>query len=131
MRWSFDSREISKVSSVRHHLIEYLKSCCHAASDFQAAALIYGELVANAVQHAGGTINIELTWNEGAAALHVHDDGPHFKIEDFKPPDDPFAENGRGLFIVRSLAEALHVSPISGDGKTVTALLSLRCEPGR
>jgi anti-sigma regulatory factor (Ser/Thr protein kinase) len=70
-----------------------------------AAALMLGEVVANAVLHggagAGREVRIDVDVNRRAMTFSVHDPGPGFIPA---PPDRPLPEGGLGLVIVDRLA---------------------------
>jgi anti-sigma regulatory factor (Ser/Thr protein kinase) len=97
----------------------------NGTGDFDAAELVYGELVGNAVRHAPGCIVVRLLWDDDAPTLTVHDNGEPFRVDPALPAD-PFAEGGRGLFIVRALALDLRVEDVAGDGTQVLARLPVR-----
>ena len=90
--------------------------------DFDAAELICGELIGNAVRHAPGRITVQLDWRDDTPSLTVHDQGASF-VEAATLPDDPMAESGRGLYIVKQLACDLHIYDVAADGSKVTAVL--------
>ena len=94
------------VPAARRHVRDALGS--HGLSEYaQDAAIITSELVANAVQHAGGngaaTIGVTLTCAENPAAVTilVSDSSPQGPIRRETPTD---GEQGRGLQIVEALS---------------------------
>ncbi|MDQ2991565.1 MAG: ATP-binding protein [Candidatus Eremiobacteraeota bacterium] len=114
MHWRYESRDAHGAYDVRSELIAHLQARATDDSDIDAAALVFGELVANVVRHAPGPISIALEWDVGIAVLRVRDSGPGFDWRAVETPE-PLAESGRGLFIVRALARHVQVR---------------RCEPG-
>ncbi len=114
MHWRYESRDAHGAYDVRSDLIAHLQARATDDSDLDAAALVFGELVANVVRHAPGPIRIALEWHAGIAVLRVRDNGPGFDWRTVEAPE-PLAESGRGLFIIRTLAEHVRV---------------VRCEPG-
>lgn len=108
MLWTFESRDAHGAYDARSDLIAHLRARATDDSDIDAAALVFGELVGNVVRHAPGPISIALEWHAGIAVLRVRDSGPGFDWRDVGPPE-PLAESGRGLFIVRALAQHLRV----------------------
>jgi len=108
MHWRFESRDAHGAYRARRDLIAHLRDRATDDSDIDAAALVYGELVGNVVRHAPGPIAVALEWHAGIAVLKVRDHGPGFDIRSVAAPD-PLAESGRGLFIVRSIAQFLRV----------------------
>lgn len=87
------------------------------------AALVVTELVANAVRHAGGPIQLQLALGEYFLHLAVRDgsaDPPRQML-----PDLENVNGGRGLLLVDAVSAAWGSSPTE-DGKTVWAALRLR-----
>jgi len=82
--------------------------------------MVFGELVGNAVRHAPGVVDVELTWDDPSTPiLHVVDDGPGFASRSGLPNDD--AESGRGLFLVECLTRAFSVTRESVRGACATS----------
>ncbi len=61
---------------------------------------------------------IASTDGDGVATLVVEDTGAGFT--DSGKPFDPFAETGRGLGLVRAVADAVKIEPIVRGGTRVT-----------
>lgn len=120
VEWAFDSSSEVDAHRLRREFMELLRK--NGTGDFDAAELIYGELIGNAVRHAPGRITVRLDWRDDAPSLTVHDQGASF-ADVATLPDDPMAESGRGLYIVKQLACDLHIDDIAADGSTVTAVL--------
>lgn len=78
------------------------------------------ELVTNAVKHAPGACELEITIDEGQIAVSVHDTGIELPVE--RVPDITGA-GGFGLVMLRRLAGAVHTSMRAG-GKTVSVVLA-------
>jgi signal transduction histidine kinase len=94
------------------------------ASAVDAAELIYGELVGNAVRHAPGPVEVRLEVNNGdAPVLTVRDHGPGLPEHPWTPRRDPYAESGRGLGIVELLARDIAVGHPRDGGTTIRAVL--------
>jgi anti-sigma regulatory factor (Ser/Thr protein kinase) len=85
------------------------------------AAVIIGELAANAIQHAGSAFEVRLSRAARAITLEVTDAGPLLSRED---PANEFDSGAGGLLIVETLADRWGTRR-SGDGKTVWAELWL------
>lgn len=90
------------------------------------AVLVAHELSSNAVRHGGGTGRLRL-WRTGVDLhIRVHDSGgglPDPAQAGMTRPS-PSVPGGRGLWIVRHLAAAMHIEQ-APDGMTITATLSL------
>ncbi|MGA7356543.1 MAG: ATP-binding protein, partial [Candidatus Cybelea sp.] len=88
-----------------------------------AAELVFGELLGNVARYAPGPIEIIFDWGEGAPVLHVLDRGPGFKLAP-KLPSDLLSEQGRGLYLVWSLAEDFNVTERYDGGSHARAVLN-------
>ena len=76
-----------------------------------ALALVFAELLQNALEHGGSSIRVELARRDGDVVLAIADDGPGVR-------DDVAA--GTGLSIVRALVrdELRGTLALTGDGGT-------------
>jgi len=129
-RWVFESNDPLDACKHRTEFVAYLKHVATADSDFDAAELVYGELIGNVVRHARGHIKVVLEWHEGLAELCVADHGAGFKRsfvmpESGAPIDRGMQENGRGLSIVRQLSTDVRVD-CDREGCEVRAVLPVR-----
>jgi anti-sigma regulatory factor (Ser/Thr protein kinase) len=94
-------------------------------ADYVGPELIFGELLANVVQHAPGEITVCVHWPKGdVPVLTVYDRGPGFQLIP-QLPADPFADAGRGLFLVKTLGDDLRVYRHRGGGMCVRVRLRL------
>lgn len=90
--------------------------------------LIVSELFSNAVEHGDNTtVRVGVTQSDDFAAVSVRSDGSSHGV---RPPDDwrvpdPEAITGRGLGIVREIADDVTVER-DGDIVTITARCALR-----
>jgi anti-sigma regulatory factor (Ser/Thr protein kinase) len=87
------------------------------------AALVLSELVANAVRHGAGPIEVTLSQRPGALRIAVSDAGPATEITAMNP--GPTTSGGRGLAIVEHFACAWGVRVLPEGGKTVWAALPI------
>ena len=81
------------------------------------------ELVANAVQHAGGDLRLTVTRGQRFLHLSLRDGSPVVPVT--RLPDPYRGEGGRGMILIDALATAWGSTPTS-DGKVVWATLRLR-----
>ncbi len=101
-----------------------LTSIAEPPSDVDAAELIYGELVANTVRYANGTVEVQLELvDKQPPVLVVRDYGPGLRCRPWSARRDPFAESGRGLGIVELLARDVEVDRAEGGGTVVRVVL--------
>ncbi len=100
------------------------------ASDRASAELIFGELIGNVVRHANGNSVVDVAVDH--PILHVFDRGAGF-VNTSRLPIDPYAETGRDLFLIASLAVDFGVSERHGGGSHARVVLhggsNRRCEP--
>lgn len=86
---------------------------------FDEAELCASELVTNAVAHTasrfGGHVTITIALGAGVLRVGVTDDGAHGCLPYVR--EEPFAEDGRGMLIVTTLAAEWGVDA-SGGGTT-------------
>lgn len=89
------------------------------------AVLIVSELVTNAVRHSlGQEVTLTLALRNGFLSVRVHDGTSDHQLMASRP--DTFSENGRGLWLVASLAAQRNGSwGISEDGSGVWCDLAL------
>ncbi|GAC1390579.1 MAG: hypothetical protein NVSMB31_07680 [Vulcanimicrobiaceae bacterium] len=122
MLWSFQCEDARRAENVREHFLNFLHTFAARHSDFAAAELIFGELIANVVRYAPGRVAIRVEWLEQSPVLRVRDHGKGFDPK-FALPDDPLAESGRGLFLVQALGKHVDVESEQGRGTTVSVVL--------
>ncbi len=119
------------VPAARRELREVLAAWGWSDADRQADLLVIcSELITNAVTHAsepGDQIRVRLQEIDGDCRLEVHDRRP-----DLLPPRTPRprGEHGRGLLLVKGLAEDMDVVTMKGS-KHVWARVLLGVNPER
>lgn len=121
--WAFSSSDANKAHRAREQFVGALKLRASPEADYSACELVFGELVGNVVRHAPGPIRIVLDWSGAQAILCVEDSGPLFRFDPTLPAD-PFAESGRGLYMVNTLAGKIDVEAFP-EGKSVRVILPL------
>ncbi|MEU8825772.1 ATP-binding protein [Streptomyces sp. NPDC048636] len=115
---------VRPVTAARRHVHDTLRCWGLTGAVLDDALLVASELVANAEQHAaggGGPLEMRLTFRTGHVIIAVSD------AESRRPvchPADGGAESGRGLAIVRALAQALGCR-VGAGRKTVWARLTV------
>jgi anti-sigma regulatory factor (Ser/Thr protein kinase) len=121
--WRIGRGDLRGATAARRDFAHYLKSKPAGDIERYDAALIFGELVSNAVKCARTSVSVELL-EDGWAELRVTDDGECFDTSNICPqPLD--AQSGRGLYIVNQLAR--HLSVCSDNQRCeVTATLPIR-----
>jgi anti-sigma regulatory factor (Ser/Thr protein kinase) len=120
--WFYESADALPALNARCDFVRYLRDRATRQSDVEAAEIIYGELVSNVIRHAPGPICVGLDWGvEGVARLKVSDEGSGFHYLPVAAPD-AYSEEGRGLFIVAALAQAVRVEKRDRGSSIAVAL---------
>jgi anti-sigma regulatory factor (Ser/Thr protein kinase) len=93
--------------------------------------LAVGEAAGNAYRHGRrlegrSEIRVRCEYNRPTFEVMVADDGPGFDVGEVESRDapDPFAQGGRGLFLMRQLMDSVEVDP-SPEGTTIRMRRSL------
>jgi GAF domain-containing protein/anti-sigma regulatory factor (Ser/Thr protein kinase) len=123
--WVFHSHDAMRAEGARFQFVERLRELATPESDLASAELIFGELIGNVVRHGPGSIDVDLEWEGERAVLHVMDRGPHF-TPNAELPEDPWSEDGRGLFLIAALGENLSYAPLPVRGNHVSVVLPVR-----
>jgi anti-sigma regulatory factor (Ser/Thr protein kinase) len=121
--WSADVSGASQGAAARLDFRAHLSRAAAAGSDLGAAELIFGELLANVVRHAGGVATFRLEWSEPHPRLVVEDRGCGFAGSSRGSLEDVAAEDGRGLALVSLLAVKVSVGSRLGGGARVEVVL--------
>jgi anti-sigma regulatory factor (Ser/Thr protein kinase) len=125
--WSYVGDRAGDVVRVRHDVRRFLESQADPErSDVDAAELVVGELIANAVRHGAPPFGVCIDWHDDPPVLCVVDRGRG--IRPLYPAPDPQSERGRGLLLVRALAGdlVLDAGPENRDGTRVVVVLPVR-----
>lgn len=120
-RWSIDA-EPSQAHALRKELAAWLGGLGLDPVDVEDAQLMVSELLTNAVEAAASKIEVRVAVEPRSLAVEVSDDGPgRHDLDELGlelPP--PGAERGRGLYIVRAIAD--YVGFHRNGGPTVRAV---------
>jgi integral membrane sensor domain MASE1/anti-sigma regulatory factor (Ser/Thr protein kinase) len=123
--WSFHSSHAYSAHSARHEVMQFIERLAGADADLFTAELIVGEILANTVEHAPGLVNMEVDWSDAAPVVTVVDTGPGLEKFVALLPDDELTEDGRGLFLVKTLANEVRVESDQGYGTKMTVVLPI------
>jgi anti-sigma regulatory factor (Ser/Thr protein kinase)/predicted ArsR family transcriptional regulator len=123
MDWLIEPATVEAASALRAELASFLRR--HATDPDQVgdAEVVIAELLANAVEHAGGPVWASLIWTDARPVLTVHDLGPLFTPDLSRP--DISSPRGRGLWLVSQLAKDLDMAAKRTTGKRMQATLSV------
>ena len=89
------------------------------------AELIVGEILANTVEHAPGLVSMEVDWSDAAPVVTVVDTGPGLERFAAQLPEDALTEDGRGLYLVQTLALDVCIESDRGYGTKMTVTLPI------
>jgi serine phosphatase RsbU (regulator of sigma subunit)/anti-sigma regulatory factor (Ser/Thr protein kinase) len=125
MRWTIDARSERSTRRIKRALLWQLGEMTGEDAELAAAELIVNELLGNVARHTPGPAEVELEWNSETAIVRVCDRGRPFRPPDGAGRIELLAEDGRGLFLARSVALDLTVE-WTGNGNCVSATLPLK-----
>jgi len=110
-----------RATDVRRTVVAHLKREASADSDFDAAELIVGELLANVFKYAPGSFHVGLSWEHGFAVFEIRDHGQGFSFPRPQPPQGQ--AGGHGLRLAATLAREMSVRRVNDQGNLVRAVL--------
>lgn len=122
--WVCDVRDGAGASRLRREVTSFLRRRAHYVDD-AASELILGELLGNVVKHTPGFAEISVTCGVGRSSLLVTDRGPGF-APTRSLPADPLDENGRGMFLVHTLARDVAIRAMPDGGTQVAVELPFK-----
>jgi anti-sigma regulatory factor (Ser/Thr protein kinase) len=125
--WHLDRGDFVAAARARAEFRGKLSGLCTAESDIDAAEIIFGELLTNALRYSTGDAAAELRCHGDRITLEVCDEGDCFDPASVAAGERlGDADGGRGLMIARGLAEEFAVSAAEGTC-TVSARLPVAC----
>ena len=119
--WRFSTTDGATGALVRRDVGDLVATWTAREDTRFASELAFGELIANAVRYAPGSVRVFVSTDAGDApvTLVVEDGGPGFTPRrDGRL--DPLAESGRGLALVRALSDDVQIVSTPGAGTRVT-----------
>jgi PAS domain S-box-containing protein len=122
-RRTFDARDGNAAAAARALFIESLEQRGFSPDHCANAELVFSELIGNVVRHARAD-EVEVAVDHGGrySVLHVMDRGSGFHHISRLPPD-PYAEDGRGLFLIAALSIDFTVSERPDGGSHARVVL--------
>lgn len=128
-RWRMTFRaDGGTLSEARERVGELLSSLPFSADEVFDMKLACGEALGNAVDHTcEGGVLVTVAAYPDRACVEVSDCGRGFQIPDDEEPPETgaFAERGRGIRLMRLLADSVSISLKQGGGGTVVRLVKL------
>ena len=123
--WRFHSSNARTARSSRHELTKFLKRLAADREGVFTAELILGEILANTVEHAPGLVEIRIDWTGAKPVVTVRDTGPGLQQFSAGLPQDALDESGRGLYLIRSLADGVSLKTAPGAGTELRVTLAI------
>ena len=120
--WSFDACDPKSAHRARRAMLWFLGNHIRDEADLAGAELVLGELMGNVARHSPGPADVTVDRRDGLLYLRVTDRGAPFTLNG--KVTDLYAESGRGLFLVRSIAKDVRVGH-NGTGNEVTAVIGV------
>ncbi|KMS87096.1 MULTISPECIES: ATP-binding protein [Streptomyces] len=138
--WSLHlRREAASVPLARRLLIGTMETAGVDPEISYDLSVALSEACANAVEHGGDTARgaseayrVTAYLDGEKCRIEVTDAGPGFARPQDPRPARPDAEHGRGLCLIRELADHVHIGPKPGRGGTVVSfdkILKWRKDP--
>jgi anti-sigma regulatory factor (Ser/Thr protein kinase) len=122
--WSYVGDRADETAQVRRRVRRFLEAGADAErSDLDAAELVVGELLANAVRHGAPPFGICIDWQDDPPILCIVDRGEG--MLPVYPAPDPQSERGRGLLLVRALAGEVIVDAPAADRQGTRVVVAL------
>jgi serine phosphatase RsbU (regulator of sigma subunit)/anti-sigma regulatory factor (Ser/Thr protein kinase) len=119
--WELDARDATSAWRTKRAVLWYLSEALSDETQLATAELIVGELLGNVARHSPGRAQVIVQRGNGTVTVSVSDRGAPFHAGGGRI--DPMAESGRGLFLIRSLAQDVRIEH-TGSGNTVSVVLS-------
>ncbi len=107
--------------ALRHVFRAYLVAHGHPASDFHAAEVVYGELVANCARYAPGRVRVEFRWRD--ATLAVIDGADRLRHWPFSSGDDAAETPYHAYALLSGLGRRVHLAREPGGGTRASVVL--------
>jgi integral membrane sensor domain MASE1/anti-sigma regulatory factor (Ser/Thr protein kinase) len=123
--WSFHSSHAYSAHNARHEVMRFIQELAEGDEELFTAELIVGEILANTVEHAPGLVNMEIDWSDSAPVVTVVDTGPGLERFAAHLPEDALTEDGRGLYLVQTLARDVCIEADRGYGTKMTVTLPI------
>ena len=123
--WSFHSSHAYSAHNARHEVMRFIQELAGENDELFTAELIVGEILANTVEHAPGLVSMDIDWSELAPVVTIVDTGPGLERFAAQLPEDAMTEDGRGLYLVQTLARDVCVESDRGYGTKMTVTLPI------
>ncbi len=124
--WNYDSKNSQEAHLLRREIAEFMRPLASNDDELFGAELIIGEALANTVEHAPGLVNVDFDWTNVHPIVTISDIGPGLARLAAALPPDTLNEDGRGLFLIASLARDVRIEARPGLGTKMRIVLPTR-----
>ena len=121
--WTFDANDAHAAQAARRAFLARLVGEGIGKEERLGFEMVFGEIVGNVARYTPGTVDLILQRTQNGLVLSALDRGPGFAW-DGRPPQDTYAERGRGLFLIETLARGVHIEHIAGYGTYLAVALT-------
>ncbi|MEA2721707.1 MAG: hypothetical protein QOJ39_3571 [Candidatus Eremiobacteraeota bacterium] len=121
--WSFDANDARAAQAARVDFVARLADEGIGAEQRLAYEIVFGEIVGNAARYTPGPLDLALRRDGRKLMLAVLDRGPGFDW-DAVLPSNAWAESGRGLFLIDTLARGVRIEYLTGYGSYLEVTLA-------
>lgn len=121
--WSFDANAGRAAQAAREAFVARLADLGVDREERQAHEIVFGEIVGNVARYTPGPVDLSLRRDGDRLVLAALDRGPGFDWN-AAPPRDQWAESGRGLFLIHTLARDVRVEHFAGYGTYLEVTLA-------
>ena len=124
--WRFHSSHAYSAHVARREVGAYFQRMGASAQEIFDAELVLGEILANTVEHAPGLVEVRVDWRKERPLVIVRDTGPGLRTASFALPRDNMSEDGRGLYLIRTLTENVTIRESPGYGTEIRVVLPFK-----
>jgi integral membrane sensor domain MASE1/anti-sigma regulatory factor (Ser/Thr protein kinase) len=121
--WSYDSRQSQNAHLLRREIGRFIRFFTPTEEELFYSEVIIGEALANTVEHAPGAVTVNIDWTNTHPVFTISDAGPGLSRFAATLPTDALNEDGRGLFLIASLARDVKIETEPGAGAKMRIVL--------
>jgi PAS domain S-box-containing protein len=121
--WSFDANDARAAQAARVEFVARLAGEGIGTEQRLAYEIVFGEIVGNAARYTPGPLDLALRRDGSKLVLAALDRGPGFDW-DAVLPANAWAESGRGLFLIDTLAGGVRTEYLAGYGSYLEVTLA-------
>ncbi|HET6894765.1 MAG TPA: ATP-binding SpoIIE family protein phosphatase [Candidatus Baltobacteraceae bacterium] len=121
--WTLDACDSESAHRAKRAILWHVGDTIRDGDRIASIELVLGELIGNVARHSPGLAEVTLSQEGSRMLIRVTDRGKPFSYHLNGAHADPFAESGRGLFLVSTLSTDVRIEH-TDTGNVVTAVLN-------